>query len=237
MSLTSRLRALLEYANNKTEKNDPNLGEAIKTLVEGYGQGSDSKRKWDFTNMNVYLKIGESDWIPITKHPINWEKIIDNTNNLTITKNQKYQMYSGNTSSDTQARNGRYLFRFWEFFKIFNFYGNTNAAFPTNFTMFLNIGDTLTNGEFVDSTQWLSNAIGANAVPNTEIIDNGIIISNTIKLSTAETKDIIYRYVGLNITGSSGSSNCLSSGYFDLGNNSFSSLGGFEKEINIKFIW
>lgn len=39
MSLTSRLQALLDYANNKTENNDPNLGEAIKTLVEGYGQG------------------------------------------------------------------------------------------------------------------------------------------------------------------------------------------------------
>lgn len=33
------LEGLLDYANEKTQKADSNIGEAIKTLVDGYGQG------------------------------------------------------------------------------------------------------------------------------------------------------------------------------------------------------
>lgn len=38
-SSKNALASLLDYANAKTEKNDPDIGEAIKTLVDGYGQG------------------------------------------------------------------------------------------------------------------------------------------------------------------------------------------------------
>lgn len=38
-SSKNALASLLDYANAKTEKNDPDIGEAIRTLVDGYGGG------------------------------------------------------------------------------------------------------------------------------------------------------------------------------------------------------
>lgn len=35
----NEIELLTDYANAKTGKSDPNIGEAIKTLVDGYGQG------------------------------------------------------------------------------------------------------------------------------------------------------------------------------------------------------
>lgn len=70
MSLTSRLQALLDYANNKTEKNDPNLGEAVRSLVEGYGRGgvntleflyeetiTEDETRWDIILNKGYKKL------------------------------------------------------------------------------------------------------------------------------------------------------------------------------------
>jgi len=37
------LTNLLDYANAKTEKSDTDIGEAIRTLVDGYGQGGGDK--------------------------------------------------------------------------------------------------------------------------------------------------------------------------------------------------
>ena len=39
MSLTSRIQALISYANETTEAGDTTLGDAVKTLCDGYGQG------------------------------------------------------------------------------------------------------------------------------------------------------------------------------------------------------
>lgn len=39
------LYALLDYANSVTEKSDTNIGNAIKTLCDGYGQGGGSSVK------------------------------------------------------------------------------------------------------------------------------------------------------------------------------------------------
>ena len=39
----SEVEALLAYANETTGKTDVNLGEAVKTLADGYGQGGGAK--------------------------------------------------------------------------------------------------------------------------------------------------------------------------------------------------
>lgn len=39
MSLTSRIQALINYANETTEAGDTTLGDAVKTLCDGYGHG------------------------------------------------------------------------------------------------------------------------------------------------------------------------------------------------------
>lgn len=60
MSLTSRLQALLTYANNKTGKNDPNLGEAVRSLVDGYGSGGGDS-KLSGTNLTLIDRY-EEEW-------------------------------------------------------------------------------------------------------------------------------------------------------------------------------
>lgn len=49
MSLTSRLQALLTYANNKTGHSDTTLGDAVRTLADGYGQGGSAVASGEIT--------------------------------------------------------------------------------------------------------------------------------------------------------------------------------------------
>lgn len=53
--------ALLTFANAKTGKADTNLGDAVKTLADGYGAGQITMGKWE-NDGNFIIDVGREDF-------------------------------------------------------------------------------------------------------------------------------------------------------------------------------
>lgn len=64
MSLTSRIQALIDYANETTDAGDTLLGDAVKTLADGYHDGGEThevKTIWDSADLNGDTKTQWND--------------------------------------------------------------------------------------------------------------------------------------------------------------------------------
>lgn len=78
------IELLTEFANAKTGKSDPDIGEAIKTLVDGYGQGGGGAEIGSFTTDWTGTKQRNNNWIRVFEFNIGAGK-----SNIVIVTNER----------------------------------------------------------------------------------------------------------------------------------------------------
>lgn len=199
------LDALLTYANEATGTEDTSIGDAIRTLVDGYGQGGGS----DLDNFMVWYSDDNVNWIPMTKHP-NWDKTITNTKAHQMVDRTVVNL--NGTVPSVSATNHWYM-PVYTVLSILNAYGGYGGL-PGNYTPFVMFGNALRND---------GNMLGFDSSPTkiatfaTSVTYNGdIVYTKSIKAGSGETVFPNITKIGFVLPCSSGQASCIMLGYCDI---------------------